>query len=363
MRRKRRTLSEQVEAKDERKPERKKTSVDPNTLIPTGSTMQNLVQSDRIEGGWQLGKIENLVGDSSAGKSFLALSGLAECCHLPRFDDYRLIYDDVEQADEFDHEYLFGDLQKRLEAPGGIDDDGDPVHSDTVQDFHFHVLDALKVGKPFIYVLDSLDLLTAEEDQKKIQEQHKAHKKGQSTAGTYGMAKPKYVSWMLRDLKKLLKESNSMVLIVSQTRANIDPRSFEKKTRSGGTALKFASCHETWMAVIKKHKSKGLVTGVSTRVKCKKNKITGKIRDCDYNIYYDYGIDDIGSCVDFLVKQEVWKKRANTILSPDLDLEGGRDGLIRKIERNGLETDLKQLVQKAWNERENSVLTHRKPRF
>ena len=50
--------------------------------------MLNLVQSDRIEGGWQIGKVENLVGDSSSGKTFVALSTQAACCLEDRFDKF-----------------------------------------------------------------------------------------------------------------------------------------------------------------------------------------------------------------------------------------------------------------------------------
>ena len=119
------------------------------------------------------------------------------------------------------------------------------------------------------------------------------------------------------------------------------------------------------MVIIKSIKSNGLVIGVTSRVKCKKNKITGKVREVDFTMYYDYGIDDIGSCIDFLIKQEWWKMRKNTILAEDLGegLEGGKEKITRLIERHELENDLKALVQQCWNEREEAVRKHRKPRF
>ena len=76
-------------------------SVDPDWLIPTGSTLLNCACSDLHTGGYGIGKITNLIGDSSSGKSLLALTSFAEVAMYTRYDDYRLIYDDVEAALEF----------------------------------------------------------------------------------------------------------------------------------------------------------------------------------------------------------------------------------------------------------------------
>ena len=64
-------------------------------LVPSGSVMFNLSCSDHYTGAYIPGTMINIVGDSSAGKSFLVLSGLAECANNSLFDDYNLIYDDA----------------------------------------------------------------------------------------------------------------------------------------------------------------------------------------------------------------------------------------------------------------------------
>ena len=81
----------------------------PNTdFIPTGSTLLNCAISDDPFGGFKIGKIANLVGDSSAGKSMLAVTCLAEVAMYSRFDQFRLIYDEPEAAMEFNMNHLFG---------------------------------------------------------------------------------------------------------------------------------------------------------------------------------------------------------------------------------------------------------------
>ena len=76
-------------------------------LIPTGSTMLNCCCSDSPFGGFQLGKIVTAPGPSQSGKSIVAMSTLAAVAHNPAFDEYDLIYDDSEEALEFDTTYLF----------------------------------------------------------------------------------------------------------------------------------------------------------------------------------------------------------------------------------------------------------------
>ena len=340
---------------------KRKRKINKETIIPTGSTLLNLVLSDEISGGWQMGKIANLIGDSSSGKTFIAYSMLAECCYDERFKNHRLIYDDVEAASEFNIGELFGKLEERIEPPGVAD--GEPVYSDTIQDFHYNVIDAIKEKQPFIYVLDSLDALDAKEDQEKIVELMKAHKKGIKAPGTYGMAKPKAMSSILRNIKRSLKDSNSFLLIVSQVRDNIDPMSRAKKTRSGGRALKFYCTHEVWVAHLGAIKSKGLVVGTSSLLKCSKNKLTGKVRECQFDIFYDYGIDDISSMVDFLVDIGVWKKKKQTIIANGFGISAGRQKLIRTIEEDNLYDDLREMVGTAWRVRESEVKLNRKRKY
>ena len=295
--------------------------------------------------------------------TILALTCFAEVAQLSDFDDYKLIFDDAECGEDFDKEKLFGKkLVKRLEAPR-YDENKEPISSVTVQDFHMHIKDALKGDKPFIYILDSFDSVTSEEDQKHIDEMYKAWKKDTASKGSYGTAKARIASQLLSDINIDIKKTNSIVIIISQTRDNLSMMSFSKKTRSGGKALKFYSWHEIWLALGKKEKSKDTMIGVNSMAKIEKNRQTGKRREATFPIYYDYGVDDIKSCVAYLDSMGVLKKKKNTYEVPELDFEGSKQKLVSHIEDNNLENELKEMVGACWNDFEEELKLKRKKKF
>lgn len=332
-------------------------------LLPTSSTLLNLACSDNPDGGFSTGRMVNLIGDSSSGKSIVALTLLALCANNPKYKHYRLIYDDVENANSFDLEYLFGETAaNRIEA-ACYDEDNVPVPSQFIEDFHCNIADFLEDRVPFIYILDSFDALDAEQDAKKIEEIRDARRKNKKVAGTYSMAKPKKSSELLRNICTDLKKTESILIIISQTRDNINPISFETKTRSGGNALRFYATHEIWLAKTKPIKSKKRVVGNEIKAKIKKNKLTGKIREIGMRIYYDYGVDDISANINFLVDEGVWKKAGSKIKAPDFKLTGMMKTIVAHIERHNMEDDLKDLVAETWTSIEEDLKLDRKPRF
>lgn len=351
------------EGREESSACKSETSYTDDDLLPTGSTLLNLALSDTNQGGWRKGTMVNIIGDSSAGKSFVALTTLAEMNTYSKLDDYSLIYDDVENANSFNMEYLFGEsFENRIITPGS-DDEGEDTPSDMIEDFQLNLIRALDAG-PCAYCLDSFDALNAEADEKKSMEMLEAREKGKQIAGTYGMAKAKKSSEILRQIVRRLKKSESLLTIVSQTRDNVDPMSFQKKVRAGGRALKFYATHELWLANGGAIKSKDRIIGVKCKVKISKNKLTGKVREVEFPIYYDYGIDDIGSCVDFLLKEKYWDGNGKKIISNGLDIEPcSRASLIKQIERKRLEQQVSSMVGKVWHEIEESLRLHRKPKY
>jgi RecA/RadA recombinase len=350
-----------VEGKSEKAPASAKAD-----LIPTGSTLLNLALSDSHRGGYGAGKMTNLVGDSSAGKTFLALTGLAAMANDTRFDDYRIIFDDAEHALEMDISYLFGDaLAERMEPPAK-DDDGEPLYSTTVEEFFARVLRAIKKNVPFIYVLDSFDAIGSVEEDAEVEALEKCD--GQESKGTYGMNKQKSASKLFRAICAGLKRTNSVLIIISQTRDKIGVTFGKKKTRSGGRALKFYATHEVWLAVESnvsiKVKEKNLPIGVNVIAKCEKNKLTGKVRSATFPILYDYGVDDLTSCIEYLVDQGVWDKtKGGVVDATDVELSGTVKQLVKAIEETGKEGALRRVVARAWQEQEDALKSGRKRRF
>lgn len=330
-------------------------------FIPTGSTLLNLALSDKVDGGYPFGKIINLIGDSSAGKSMLALTMLAELCRDSRFDNYELIYDDTEVALEFDIPKLFGiRVDKRIKRD---------VNSRTIQQWYGNHLKMIVDNIPFIYVTDSFDGLTSEEEQKRGDEIVKKVLKGETEdiKGSYKSEKAKWASEAFRNFAEGVEKINSLSLIISQTRDNLNVTYGSKKTKSGGRALEFWSSHEIWLSKegsIKANSSKTHTIGQDIIAKIKKNKITGKLREIYFPIYYDYGVDDIASCINFLVDNKHWtKKGGGYIIATELNQELRVDDLISLIEETNQESVLKEVTGKVWNEIEESIKLNRKPKY
>jgi len=369
-RKKHNDLSEQVKQSAEKKVERKK--IDISTLIPSGSTLLNLACSDNYFGAFALGRIVTLPGGSASGKTMLMLTMLAECANDKRFDDYDLIYDDGEETcDGFDIKYLFGrKLIKRIMSPQ-IDGEGIPLHSDTIQDFKANILTRVKSKTPFIYILDSLDSLTTDEELKKEYRQALIKAKDPAAVkelkGSYKTEKAKAIGETLRMINNKIKHTNSALFIVQQERANIGVMFGPSKTTSGGMAPFFYSTHQVWLnkkaALPKEVKKQKRKIGNKIIAKVTKNKITGKLRDIEFDIFYDYGVDDLSSCIDFLVSTDHWKKQGTKIIAHELDLLLSKNALIEKIEEKNEQNQISKIVEKVWLEVEESLRLNRNRRF
>lgn len=346
--RKRTSIAEQIETVS-KKPILEKVM----DLIPTGSTLLNLACSNVVDAGFLSGSIVNIIGDSCAGKSFLCLTTLAEAVLHPKLDDYELVYNDAEARNHFDMEYLFGKrVTKRIKF----------CKSKTVTEFRMDINDLLNGDKPFIYVLDSLDAICSDEEKEKFDKKTEAIKKGNRIPGSYKMAKPKDMSELLRNITRDISDKKSLLIIVSQTRAKIG-LGFAASTRSGGKALKFYSDHEIWLAVektlTKTVNGIKMPIGVSTKIKVTKS-INGRSRKTNMLIYYDLGIDDIGSNIDFLV---VNKKENLLVTKLKLSDGSSKQKLIADIEEHGLESKLAELVGEVWFDIEEQLKTGRKRRY
>ncbi len=326
------------------------TFIDIKELVPTGSTTFNLECSGHKEGAFKLGTMVNVIGDSHSGKSLLSFTVFAECNLLERFDGYRFIYDDVEAANEFNLKKLFG-----KSCASRIDQS---IRSRTIEDFNDNIARLISEGTPFIYVLDSFDALTSEAALEKDEENRKKREKGAQTTGDYGDGKPKIFSRFCSLRIQELKDINSLLIIISQTRDNIGfGAMFTPKTRSGGRALKFYASHEIWLACQKKIKEGKRVTETEVQGKLTKNKLTGNHGEVYFSILRDYGIDNIKSCINFLKDEGDWSgtnKNINTKGFVDLKDKSGKavhpsfKQLIKIIEEEGKEQELYSLCQKTY---------------
>jgi len=340
--------------------------------------MVNLAMTDNIKKGWPCGRISSMPGGSSSGKTILILSSFSEACNNPFFDEYDLYYDDVERRCDFNMSKLFPPLVKRLKTPSGIlyseleSNYENTGISNTIQQLESRMTILSKKGKPFIYISDSMDAYTTDEELEKslktALERAKTEDDKIKIKGSFHMEKAKILGQILRMTKKLVAETNSIFIMVQQLRQNSGatmPGQSPWKI-SGGEAPYFYSHVRPWLTKIETLKNKkegGIQIGVKTKAKIEKNSVTGKLREVVFPIYYDLGIDDNGAMVDYLLKEKYWES-GSWIEAPELDLrENGKDKLVRKIEELGLESKLKRVVQKVWNQIEDSLLLNRKSRY
>ncbi len=347
---------------------RKKPVLSREGALNTGSTLLNLACTDHPDFGFLKGSYYYLVGDSMSGKTFTSLSCFAEACRNEAFDRYRLIFDDVEGGALMDIKHYFGrEVAKRLESPAVRNSRS--VCSDTIESFYYHITDLLR-GPPFIYVLDSQDSLTSKASTQKFLKQKRASEEGEMATGSYGDGKAKYHSEHIREVLAGLRKTQSILIIIGQTRDNLG-MSFEKKTRSGGRALRFYANLEIWTSVIGKIRKLVRGTKRTVGVKClaevKKNRVTGKVgkdRSALIPIYYDYGIDDIGSCIDFLIAEKHWPRVGKGIYEAhDVLFQGSRNAIIGHVEEEDLEDKVRHLTAKVWGDIEEESRPKRKRRY
>lgn len=337
-------------------------------FLSSGSTLLNLALSGKVDGGWALGHMIHIIGDSNTGKSLLAATALAEAAQCDRFDSYALNYRDKEGAFDFDVTHMFGaQLSKRFNL---ISDD-----DNLIETWRDDLIAMGRAGKPFIEVLDSFDALSSKDEEKSVAKEAKG--KGE---GGYGTDRAKTNSQIMRMITKDLEALNALLIVVSQTREVIETSSFlarggPKQRFSGGKALKFYGHQRVWLALEATIKDGRTPIGSVVRAFVERTRVTGNQRTVEFPVYAGYGIDDVGSMIDWLTEHNegtekspvivgIWKKKQGGVIdAEDLDFSGTRAELITYIEDGALEKDVKFLCQEYWDILEKQHTPERKPRY
>jgi RecA/RadA recombinase len=349
------------------------TQTDDPSPLSSGCTLLNLACTNNPNAFLKKGNYLWLCGASNAGKTWLLMTMLAEAAQSEAYKDYRLIYDDVENGCLMDVEQYFGKkLHARLEPPRR-DESGEPIYSEKIEDFYFNLDDVLKTEKPFIYVLDSMDSLDSIDAENKFKENKTIRRSNEEKdtekdlKGSFGDGKAKMNSQNIRRVVSQLRKTGSILVIVTQTRDNITGYG-ESQVAGGGRALKFYAHIELWLKPLrdltKTVNKKARSIGTQVEAKIKKNRHTGQRPAVQFPIYNSYGLDDIGSMLDWLLDEGIIKSSNNqTISFPQFDLSATRDKMIRTIETENRIDDLKQLVVESWNTIVEKTIVQRKKRY
>lgn len=246
-----------------------------------------------LGGGYVLGRIVNIVGDRSAGKTLLAIEAFANF-HM-KFPKGKKRYAESEHA--FDKGYAEA-LGMPVDSVEFVDHKKERFV--TVEDFERDLTDFCErtraSGEPGIYACDSLDALSDDAEMgREIGDK-----------ATYGAGKAKQMSEMFRKLTSKLEEANVLLIVVSQLREAIGVMFGEKYKRSGGKALDFYASHIIWLREKGKMKQTrdGVerVIGVEVHARAKKNKVGLPFRECEYPILFGYGVDDLTANVEWLLE-------------------------------------------------------------
>ena len=269
--------------------------------------------------GFPFGRILNFIGDKSSGKTFISNEIIANCVHTFK-KNLKWNYDDAESGYTFDLAGMYDLPVDKEGTPQGKTD----YFSRTVEALDVHLykfLKALKEKEKGIYVVDSLDGLAnadvLEREEDRVKGMDKADKEGKTykDEGTYSMHSQKFLSQEFFKTKAdKLQDKEALLIFISQIRDKINASNFERKwTRAGGKALDFyahtvlilANCHKIVKA--------GRTVGAVIKGKVDKSKTPRPYRECLFTLYFDYGIDDVGSSLDFLfnLRGEDFKLKKN----------------------------------------------------
>ncbi len=307
-------------------------------LIPSGCTLLDLVLTGR-EGAWPLGRVFNIVGDKSTGKTLLAIEGMANFERLhPKGSMW---YRESEHAFEKEYAEDIGMPVNKIEF---IDHKKHDFR--TVEHFHDDLLECCKKAKaknkPGLYILDSLDALS---DNAELEREI-----GDKSMG--GMKKAAKMSELFRRLTAELEGSKISLGIISQVRVNIDAKFGRKTKRSGGAALDFYASQTVYLAHIGqiKRTRKGVerVTGIVIKAKCDKNKVGPAHRECEFQINFGYGIEDMIANLNWLIDikrtVEVGLSKAQ---AEELILDAGA---MRLAEYEEHQKKIIPIVRRVWGE-------------
>lgn len=314
-------------------------------FFSTGCTVLDCV----LGGGWCLGRVANIVGDKSVGKTLLAIEAVANFANL--FPTGKIWYRESEAAFDTFYAQSLGLPIDRVD----FGPEGEDSLWQTIEDIYEDIRECIKFSiendVPGLYIIDSLDAVGARAGVGRDLDQ-----------GSFRLDKQKLLSEMFCEIAGELKKAHIAVIIISQVRDKIGFVVGEKHTRSGGKDLDFYASHIIWLSHLKRIvKTIGGVKraiGVRIKANCKKNKVTVPFGECEFAIRFGYGVDDLVASLDWL--EEV-KHLGDIDLTPAMvdRFIAESDGLSTQDYRK-LVRDVSLAVINAWEEVEGRFKPTRK---
>ena len=274
-------------------------------------------------GGLPKGRIIEIYGPESSGKTTLTLHAVAE----EQKTGGVCAFVDAEHA--LDPTYA-----KKL----GVDLDELLISQPDTGEQALEITDTLvRSGAVSMVVVDSVAALTP-----------RAELEGDMGDHQVG-SQARLMSQAMRKLTGSISRSKCMVIFINQIRMKIGVMFGSPETTTGGNALKFYSSVRLDIRRIGALKDRDEVVGNATRVKVVKNKVAPPFKQVEFDIMYGEGISKVGEIIDLAVESEIINKSGSWFSYEGTKLGQGRDAVKTLLKDNPdlmetLETKLKEII-------------------
>ncbi len=273
--------------------------------IPTGSLSLDIALGI---GGVPKGRIIEIYGPESSGKTTLALHIVAEA--QKRGGEVAFI--DAEHA-----------LDPSYARALGVDIDSMLISQPDTGEQGLEICEALvRSGAIDVVVVDSVAALTP-----------RAEIEGDMGDSHVGLL-ARLMSQALRKLAGSIAKTNCIVIFINQLREKVGVMYGNPEVTTGGRALKFYASVRIDVRRIEAIKVGGEVVGNRTRAKIVKNKVAPPFREAEFEILYGEGISKWGELVDLAVKLDIIQKSGSWFAMGDLRIGQGRDAARQYLKDN-----------------------------
>ena len=291
--------------------------------IPTGCLALDMALGI---GGVPRGRITEIYGPESSGKTTLCQHIIAECQKMGGV----AAFVDVEHA-----------LDPAYAAKCGVNVDELYISQPDTGEQGLEITEALvRSGAVDVVVVDSVAALVPQ-----------AEIEGDMGDAHMGL-QARLMSQALRKLTGAVKRSNAALIFTNQLRMKIGVLFGNPETTSGGNALKFYAAVRLDMRPMESLKQRGDVIGKRVRVRVKKNKVAPPFRVAEFDIMFDRGISKEGSLVDVGVDSGIIEKRGSFYSYGEMRLGQGRENTKQFLTENPeiatqIEADVRNVLKVA----------------
>ena len=291
-------------------------------VIPTGSVGLNVALG---VGGYPRGRIIEIYGPESSGKTTLAIHAIAEA---QKQGGIAAIIDAEHAFDRLYAAKLVVDVNNLLIAQPDCGEQALEIADELISSSAIDVI-----------VIDSVAALTP-----------KAEIEGEMGDNKVGL-QARLMSQALRKMTATINKTNTTCIFINQLREKIGVMFGNPETTTGGNALKFYSSVRIDIRKVSQIKDGDEVIGNQTRVKVIKNKVAPPFRKAEFDIMFGEGISRVGEIVDLGVEYGIIKKSGSWFSYGDTKLAQGRDAVKQLLKDNPeLSAELEEKIMTAIKE-------------